>query len=143
MAEAKKTVKKTSRVATAKAKAAEKAKKAKGKKVVLTVNTQANGFIEFIRARGIVGVAIGLAIGTVSSGTIKTIVEGFVTPIVNLLVGTQDKLEAQKWHVNIWGREADFLWGAALSALITLLATIFVIYLIVHFAKLDKIDKKD
>ena len=140
---AKKSVKKaTTRVAAAKAKAAEKAKKAKDRKVVRSVNSSANGFIEFIRERGVVGIAIGLAIGTVSSGTLKTIVEGFVTPLVNLLVGTQDKLESQKWHVNIGGREADFLWGSALSALITLLATIFVIYVIVRFAKLDKIDKK-
>lgn len=142
MAEKKKTTSQAkAKVAAAKARAAQKAR-GKGNVAVLAVNKQANGFIEFIRNRGVVGVAIGLAIGTVSSGTIKTIVEGFVTPIVNLVVGTQDKLEAQKWHVEFWGREADFLWGSALSALITLLATIFVIYLIVHFAKLDKIDQK-
>lgn len=140
MAEKKKTTGQAkAKVAAAKARAAQKAK---SNFAVNKVNKQANGFVDFIRNRGVVGVAIGLAIGTVSSGTIKTIVEGFVTPIVNLVVGTQDKLEAQKWHVEFWGREADFLWGSALSALITLLSTVFVIYLIVHYARLDKIEQK-
>ena len=87
--------------------------------------------------------AIGLAMGTVASGTIKTIVEGFVTPAVNFVIGTHDKLEAQVWQVDAWGRQATFRWGVALSSLITLVATIFVIYLIVHFARLDRLNKKD
>lgn len=143
MAEVKKTVRKSSKVAAAKAKAAEKAKLAKEKKVVKSVNRQANGFLDFIRNQGIVGTAIGLAIGTIASGTVKTIVEGFITPVVNFMVGTQDKLEVQQWHVDLWGRQANFKWGAALSALITLVATVFVIYLIVHFARLDKLKKQD
>lgn len=127
------------KVAAAKARAAQRAK---SNFAVGAVNKQANGFVEFVRGRGIVGMAVGLAIGTVASGTIKTIVEGFVTPLVNFLVGTQDRLEAQVWHVELWGREASFMWGSALSALITLLATVFVIYAIVTFAHLDKIDQK-
>lgn len=141
MAEKKKTTSQAkAKVAAAKARAAQKAKT---NFAVGAVNKQATGFIDFVRTRGIIGMAIGLAVGTVASGTIKTIVEGFVTPLVNFIVGTQDKLEAQVWHVELWGREANFMWGSATSALITLIATIFVIYVVVTFAKLDKIDKKD
>ena len=143
MAEAKKTVKKTSRVAATRARAAAGAKAVKGKRVVRSVNNQASGFLDFIRNQGVVGTAIGLAIGTIASGTVKTIVEGFVTPIVNFLVGTTDKLEVQTWHVELWGRQANFKWGAGLSAIITLVATVFVIYLIVRFARLDKLKKQD
>jgi large-conductance mechanosensitive channel len=130
-----------SKVALARAKAAEKAKQAKEKRVVLSVNKQASGFAEFIRTNGIVSLAIGLAIGSVASGTVKQIVEGFVTPFVQFAIGTHEHLESQVYHLALWGRKADFAWGAAVSSLITLVSTVFVIYLIVHFARLDRLKK--
>lgn len=102
----------------------------------------ANGFIEFIRTQGVVGLAVGLAIGTAAGDTVKKMVEGFITPIVQLLVGSQKGLEAATWTLEVNGRTGDFKWGAFVSSAITLLATAFVIYLIVHFAKLNKLDKK-
>lgn len=130
------------KVAAAKSRAAERAKGAKENVAVVAVTKQASGFVEFIRNQGIIGLAVGLAIGTAAGATVKTIVEGFITPIVQFLVGTSKNLEANIWHVELWGRTADFKWGAVVSSLITLLATALVIYLIVHFAKLDRLDKK-
>jgi large conductance mechanosensitive channel len=130
------------KLSAAKSRAVAKAAATKDKRVVRSVNKQATGFADFIRNQGVVGLAIGLAIGSVASGTVSTIVKGFVNPIVQLAIGTQQRLEAQVWHVDLWGRQADFLWGAALSSLITLTATVFVIYIIVHFAKLDRLNKK-
>lgn len=144
MADNKKTVKNAKVKATAvKTRAVEKAVAVKEKHVVKPIAKHSNGFVDFIRNQGIVGVAIGLAIGSVAAGTVKTIVEGFVTPIVQFVVGTHKTLEVQVWHVELWGRTADFKWGAALSSLITLIATVFVIYLIVHFARLDKLNKQN
>lgn len=144
MADNKKTVKKAKAKATAvKARAVEKAVAVKEKRVVQPITKHSSGFVDFIRNQGIVGVAIGLAIGSVAAGTVKTIVEGFVTPVVQFVVGTHKTLEVQVWHVELWGRTADFKWGAALSSLITLVATVFVIYLIVHFARLDKLNKQN
>ena len=100
------------------------------------------GFMDFIRTQGVVGLAVGLAIGTAAGDTVKKLVEGFISPIVQFIVGSQKGLEAAVWHVEFAGRNADFAWGAFLSSLITLVATAFVIYLIIHFAKLDKLDKK-
>lgn len=101
----------------------------------------ANGFVEFIRTQGVMGLAIGLAIGTAAGDTVKKLVEGFITPIVQLLVGSQQGLEAATWHVEIAGRSGDFKWGAFISSAITLMATALVIYLIIHAAKLDRLDK--
>lgn len=131
-----------SKVRHAKTRAVEKAQVAKEKTVVVSMAKQATSFTDFIRDKGIVGMAIGLAIGTVASGTVKTIVEGFITPIVQFIVGTHKTLEQQVWHVELWGRVADFQWGAALSSLITLVATVFVIYVMVHMAGLDRLEKK-
>ena len=72
----------------------------------------------------------------------KKLVEGFINPIVQFLVGSQEGLSSAVAHVELWGRSADFAWGAALSSLISLIATALVIYWIINVFKLDKLDKK-
>lgn len=102
----------------------------------------AAGFMNFIREQGVIGLAVGLAIGTAAGDTVKKLVEGFITPIVQLIIGSQKGLEAASWQLEIAGRTGDFKWGAFVSSFITLAATALVIYLIIHFAKLDKLDRK-
>jgi len=140
----KKTVKKPTKVAVVRAQAVQKARAAKAKTAAVKgVGTRhANGFIEFLRTQGVVGLAIGLAIGTAAGDTVKKLVEGFVSPLVQILVGSQKGLEAATWTLEINGRTGDFKWGAFVSSAITLLATALVIYLIVHLARAERIDKK-
>lgn len=102
----------------------------------------AGGFLDFVRTQGVVGLAVGLAIGTAAGDTVKKMVEGFINPIVQFMIGSREGLEAATLHVDLFHRSADIKWGAFVSSAITLLATALVIYLIVHMAKLDKIDKK-
>ena len=102
----------------------------------------ASGFMNFIREQGVIGLAVGLAVGAAAGATVKQLVEGLVNPIITLIVGSQEGLMAAKWHVEIGDRSADFLWGAVLSSLITLIATALVIYWVIHLAKLDRLDKK-
>lgn len=103
---------------------------------------QLTGFVDFIRTQGVVGLAVGLAIGTAAGDTVRKLVEGFINPVVQFIVGSSDRLTGAVWTVELFGRKADFAWGAFVSSLITLIATAFVIYLIIHLAKLDRIDKK-
>ncbi len=106
------------------------------------VRGHVSGFLDFIRTQGVIGLAVGLAIGTAAGDTVKKLVEGFINPIVQFIVGSGDKLASATWHVELFGRSADFAWGAALSSAITLVATALVIYWIIHVFKLDKLDKK-
>lgn len=125
--------KKTTKAADAiKARAAAAAEKTKG---------HGSGFVDFIREQGVIGLAVGLAIGTAAGDTVKKLVEGFINPIVQFVVGSSTLTDATL-TVDVWGRTADFKWGAFVSSLITLLATALVIYIIIHFLKLDKLDKK-
>lgn len=103
---------------------------------------QGAGFMDFIRKQGVIGLAVGLAIGTAAGDTVKKLVEGFINPIVQFIVGSQEELAGAVWQVELLGRNADFRWGAFVSSLITLIATALVIYLIIHFLKLDRLDKK-
>ena len=126
------------------AKAVVKAVSAKDKKVVREVikDSHMGGFVNFIREQGIVGLAVGLAIGTAAGDTVKKLVTAFIDPLVQLIVGSQQGLQAASFTVEIAGRKGEFLYGAFISSLITLLAVAFVVYAIVHLFKLDKLDKK-
>lgn len=122
-----------------------KARKVSAKAVAETttqVKDHVGGFVDFIREQGVIGLAVGLAIGTAAGDTVKKLVEGFITPIVQFIVGSGDTLVNSVWHVELFGRQADFAWGAALSSLITLIATALVIYWIINVFKLNKLDKK-
>jgi len=101
-----------------------------------------SGFLDFIREQGIIGLAVGLAVGAAAGDTVKKLVEAFINPVVQFIVGSGDKLATAHYELELWGRHADFQWGAFVSSAISLVATAFVIYLIIHGLKLDKLDKK-
>lgn len=125
-------------------KAAAKVAAIKEKKIVSAAikDTHMAGFINFIREQGVIGMAVGLAIGTAAGDTVKKLVTAFIDPLVQLIVGSQQGLQSASFTVEIAGRRGEFLYGAFVSSLITLIAVAFVIYAIVHFLKLDKLDKK-
>ena len=125
-----------------KAKAAAKQAKQRAATAKEKSNGHAGGFMDFIRKQGVVGLAVGLAIGTAAGDTVKKLVEGFINPVVQFVVGSQAALANAEWKLELFGREADFKWGAFVSSLITLVATALVIYFIIHGLKLDKLDKK-
>lgn len=106
------------------------------------VTGHVGGFMDFIRSQGVVGLAVGLAIGAAAGDTVKKLVEGFINPIVQFIVGSNDGLASTTWTFEAFGRSAEFAWGAAVSSAITLLATAIVIYWIVNIFKLDRLDKK-
>lgn len=107
-----------------------------------TVTSRVSGFVDFVREQGVVGLAVGLAVGTSAGAAVKAIVDNLINPIVGFLVGGAN-LSAQAWNTGVknGGVELSFGWGAILSAVITLFATAFVIYWLIHIAKLDRLDK--
>jgi large conductance mechanosensitive channel protein len=102
---------------------------------------QARGFMEFVRSQGVVGLAVGLAIGTQATELVKNIVGAVITPIVDLLVG-KEGLSGLSWTVHFLDRTSTFRFGALVDAIIRFLAIAFVIYFVVKGLKLDKLDKK-
>lgn len=125
-------------------KAAAKVAAIKEKKIVSAAikDTHMAGFVNFIREQGVVGMAVGLAIGTAAGDTVKKLVTAFIDPLVQLVVGSQQGLQSASFTVEVAGRKGEFLYGAFVSSLITLIAVAFVVYAIIHFLKLDKLDKK-
>ena len=132
------------KLASKSVKAAAKVAALKEKKIAGTVikDTHMAGFVNFIREQGVVGMAVGLAIGTAAGDTVKKLVTAFIDPLVQLVVGSQQGLQSASFTVEVAGRKGEFLYGAFISSLITLIAVAFVVYAIIHFLKLDKLDKK-
>ena len=132
------------KLASKSVKAAAKVAAIKEKKIVSAAikDTHMGGFVNFIREQGVVGLAVGLAIGTAAGDTVKKLVTAFIDPLVQLIVGSQQGLQSASFTVEVAGRKGEFLYGAFVSSLITLIAVAFVVYAIVHFLKLDKLDKK-
>lgn len=136
-----KTTKKTAKVAAEKAaKAAAAAKAAKARATKLT-GGHGSGFMNFVRQQGVVGLAVGLAIGTEAGVLIKQLVGSTITPLIDLLIG-KGGLDGLEWTVNIGDRSGTFDVGTLIDVLIRFLAVAFVIYLVVHLLKLDRLDKK-
>ena len=132
------------KLASKSVKAAAKVAAIKEKKIASAAikDTHMAGFVNFIREQGVVGMAVGLAIGTAAGDTVKKLVTAFVDPLVQLIVGSQQGLQSASFTVEVAGRKGEFLYGAFVSSLITLIAVAFVVYAIIHFLKLDKLDKK-
>lgn len=109
--------------------------------------TPIGGFIDFIREKGVIGLAVGLAIGTAASGLVTQIVNAFITPTVSLMLGFFG-LESLKSLNFVVKRAADgaplitYAIGDLIDALIKFLAIAAVIYFVVMGLKLDKFDKK-
>lgn len=147
MAQAKKTTQKpVAKKAASKPTSAAAAVRASAVALKDGASKQTGGFLTFVRQQGVVGLAVGLAIGAAAGAAVKTIVDQLIVPLVGLL--TQGiKLDDLKWVLmdadKAAGREEVAIgWGLILSSIITLLATALVVYLFVHFARLDRLDKK-
>ena len=129
------------------AQAKREAAKAKGEAVRAKASAigggHAAGFLNFIREQGVIGLAVGLAVGAAAGASVKTIVENFITPIVGFVLGGKD-LSELTWDTGLKNGDVElvFGWGAIISSLITLAATALVVYLVIHAAKLDRLDKK-
>ena len=120
-----------------------KAQAAKVKAKTVSVN-QVGGFLNFIREKGVIGLAVGLAIGTAATAVVTQIVASVVTPTVSLIIG--DK--GLKGLNFVAKRAADgtplitYAVGDLIDALIKFLAVAAVIYFVIMGLKLDKLDKK-
>lgn len=100
----------------------------------------AAGFVGFLREHTVVGLAVGLVIGTQLKAIVDSLNNGFINPLFGLLFegGT---LRQQTTDVSWRGREATLEWGALVYQIIDFIFVMLVIYAIIKFFKLDKLDK--
>ncbi len=112
------------------------------KKVKSSTKSELEGFVDFIRTQGIVGLAIGFVMGTQAKQLIDQMSRSFIDPIMGLLIGGSKSLSEKSLYVQINSRSATFGWGAFVYAVINFLIIAGVIYFTFKWLHLDKLDKK-
>lgn len=101
-----------------------------------------SGFFAFVREQGVVGLAIGLVLGTQVKTLVDQLVLSFVNPLLGLVLPGQGTLVEKTFHVSLGPKTAGFLWGAFVGQLISFMTVAAVIYFVFKGLKLDKLDMK-
>lgn len=113
------------------------------KTVVSVGSVQFKGFIDFLRSQGVVGLAVGLVLGTAVSTLARSLMDNIVLPPVGLLLGSADGLRGLSWTI---GRANDspaiIQYGTFLNDLINFIILALVVYLVFNLLGLTKLDKK-
>ena len=97
-----------------------------------------NGFIDFIREQGVVGLAVGFILGGAVSNLVASLVENVIDPLLAVALGTASGLEQASISIG----SAEILYGNLISVFIDFLVIALVVYFGVKLLGLDKLDKK-
>ncbi len=100
------------------------------------------GFMAFVREQGVVGLAIGLVLGTQVKALVDQLVESFLNPFIGLILPGSGTLDQKSFHISLFRKGQDFGYGAFISVLISFIAVAAVVYFVVKGLKLDRVDKK-
>lgn len=96
------------------------------------------GFLDFVREQGVVGLAVGLVLGTQIKTLVDQMVISFINPFIGLLLPGGGSLQEKAFHVS----DQAFKWGAFVSQLVSFIIVCAIVYFLVKGLKLDKLDKK-
>lgn len=106
------------------------------------VGKQVQGFVEFLREQSVVGLAIGLVLGTQAKALVDQLVLSFLNPLTGLLLPGEGTLKQKTFDVVFRGKSAVFGWGAFVSSLLTFVLVAAIVYYVFKGLHLDKLDKK-
>lgn len=103
---------------------------------------QVRGFLDFLREQSVVGLAIGLVLGTQAKQLVDQMILSFFNPFIGLLLPGEGTLAQKKATIHLWDKSAEFAWGAFVISLMTFVIVAAVVYFIFRGLRLDKLDKK-
>jgi len=91
------------------------------------------GFIEFIRQQGVVGLAVGFILGGAVSKVVTALVNDIVNPILGFVLGSTEGLKSMTL--------GPILLGDFVTVLIDFIIIAAVVYFVVKGLGFDKMDK--
>lgn len=106
------------------------------------VGKQVRGFVDFLREQSVVGLAIGLVLGTQAKVLVDQLVVSFLNPLTGLLLPGEGTLKQKSVEVVFHGKTAVFTWGAFVSSFLTFVLVAAIVYYVFKGLRLDKLDKK-
>lgn len=104
---------------------------------------QVNGFVDFLREQSVVGLAVGLVLGTQLKQVVDSIVNNFISPLIGLLLPGQEALVDKAFVIHAFGKTSKaFGWGQIVTTLISFIAVAAVVYAVFKILRLDRLAKK-
>ena len=92
------------------------------------------GFLDFVRDRGVVGLAVGFMIGGASNKMVTSLVDDVINPIIGIILGS---------HLNLSEMSVGVVKvGSFINSLINLIIVSAIVYFVFYKAlHIDKLDK--
>ena len=100
------------------------------------------GFVDFVREQGVVGLAVGLTLGIASKSVVDSLVTNIFNPIIGALTGGESLASRSLCLRSLDGVCMSKLgFGQVISDLLSFVIIAAVVYFVVKGLKLDKLDK--
>ncbi|MBP9798033.1 MscL family protein [Candidatus Woesebacteria bacterium] len=100
--------------------------------------THFEGFMNFIREQGVMGLAIGFVLGGSVSKVVTSLVQDIINPVLGIVLGANDGLAKASLEIS----SIKIMWGHFLSVVIDFAIIALVVYFGFKVMGLDKLDKK-
>lgn len=96
------------------------------------------GFIDFIRKQGVVGLAVGFIVGVAVGQVVNSLVSDLVNPVIGLVIG-KNNLDQLVFHAG----KATFNYGHFIGILINFIVILAVVYFLFKALHLERLDKEE
>ncbi len=101
------------------------------------------GFVDFVREQGVVGLAIGLTLGIASKTVVDSLVNNIFNPVIGVLLGGESLNTKSVCLKSVNGVcTSNLAYGQVLSDMLNFVIIAAIIYFVIKGLKLDKFDKK-
>ncbi len=97
-------------------------------------------FTDFLREKGVVGLAVGIVTGGAVTKMVSSLVDNLINPLIGALTGAAGNLSEIMYTVPL--TTITFKYGAVFASLIDLIAVLLVVYNVFVKSPLGKMDKK-
>lgn len=98
---------------------------------------QLQGFLDFIRTQGVVGLAVGLILGGAVTNLVASIVKNLVNPLLGIILGQAKDLATTSFDI----LGAKVMYGNFILDLINFVVIALIVYFGVKKLGLDRLDK--
>jgi large conductance mechanosensitive channel len=106
------------------------------------LNKQVHGFVDFLREQSVVGLAVGLVLGTQIKQVVDQFIASFINPLIGLLLPGKGTLAEKTFTMDIGSKTGTFGWGTFAMTLISFVFVAAIVYYVFKGLKLDKLTKK-
>lgn len=96
-----------------------------------TLKEQLEGFREFIKSQGLIGMATGLIIGTAAATLVKSLIDNVIMPPLGILLGSTDGLKGLMLNIPTKNGVTSVKYGMFLNDLVNFLIIAVVVYFII------------